>query len=145
MVFTLEWSLRRDDMMRVFISQPMHGLSNEEILQRREELIRLLHKWFQPEPIEVIDSYTKPENIVNGGRIVMLGHSIQMLSQADAVLFARGWSDSPGCIVEHTVCEQYKIKTLYEDNIPIHLKEDLDFYNYMNQYMPINEDTQYWR
>jgi len=132
-------------MMRVFISQPMHGLTNEEILQRREELIQLLHKWFQPEPIEVIDSYTKPENIVNGGRIVMLGHSIQMLSQADVVLFARGWADSPGCIVEHTVCKQYNIKTLYEDNIPIHLKEDLDFYNYMNQYMPINEDTQYWR
>lgn len=133
-------------MMKVFISQPMAGLTDDEILKRREELIQKVKEWFPDETIEVIDSFTKSEDIVNGGRIVMLGHSIQLLAQADMVMFASGWTDSPGCIVEHTVCKQYKIKTIYERHMPVRLGDYQDLTRLMDKYRNnINDDTKYWR
>lgn len=101
--------------MKVFISQPMAGLTDEQILKRRNELIDKITDWYIGEDIDIIDSFTKSEEIVGRGRIVMLGDSIMKMADADVSVFAKGWDKSPGCNVEHEVCVQYKIRRLYED------------------------------
>lgn len=100
--------------MNVFISQPMAGLTDEQILARRNQLIEKIKSWFPNNEIDVIDSFTKSEEICGRGRIAMLGDSIAMMRDADTVVFADGWEKSPGCNVEHEVCVQYHIHRLYE-------------------------------
>lgn len=99
--------------MKVFISQPMAGLSDEEILKKREFNINMI-KMQLPEyaNVEFIDSFTKPEDIVEN-RVKMLGHSIMMLADADVCIFLPGWMDSPGCLTEFDVCKRYNIKSVF--------------------------------
>ena len=33
--------------------------------------------------------------------------SIKLLSEADIVIFAKGWEEARGCIIEHECCEKY--------------------------------------
>ena len=101
--------------MKVFISQPMAGLTDAQILQRRNEIIQKVRDWYSGQDIDVIDSFTKSEEIVGRGRIAMLGDSIAMMRDATVCVFATGWQKSAGCKVEHEVCVQYKIQRLYED------------------------------
>lgn len=103
--------------IKVFISQPMAGLTDKEILKRREQLIEMTKHWFRDDTLEFIDSFTKSEDIVGRGRIAMLGDSIAMMHDANLVVFARGWDKSAGCKVEHEVCVQYKIRRMYEDGM----------------------------
>jgi hypothetical protein len=102
--------------MKAFISQPMNGMTDDEIRARREELIRII-KLHCGENTEIIDSFTKSEEIVGKGRIAMLGDSISMMRDADVVLFAKGWQNSAGCNVEHEVCVQYHIRRLFEETM----------------------------
>lgn len=43
-------------MMKLFISQPMNGLSDEEILKQREEAKKIV-EYILGEEVEVIDSF----------------------------------------------------------------------------------------
>ncbi|MBO4736433.1 MAG: hypothetical protein J5614_08560 [Paludibacteraceae bacterium] len=101
--------------MKVFISQPMAGLTDEQILERRNELIEKTREWYKGQELEFIDSFTKSEDIVGRGRIAMLGDSIAKMYDATVCIFATGWQKSSGCKVEHEVCVQYTIQRLYED------------------------------
>jgi hypothetical protein len=92
----------------------MAGLTDAQIMQRRTELISLIKNWFKDDDIEIIDSFTKSEEIKGRGRIAMLGDSIALMRDAEMVIFAKGWEKSPGCNVEHEVCVQYKIRRMYE-------------------------------
>lgn len=44
--------------------------------------------------------------------IYALGFSIQMLPQADLVVFAPNWETARGCRIEHQVCADYGIEHL---------------------------------
>lgn len=109
--------------VRVFISQPMNGLTNEEILGRRIELIEKFKSFVNPnktrsmDSFEFIDSFNKDNDIVAKGRIAMLGHSISLMADADLVIAANGAENSSGCICELTVAEQYGIFVLHEELI----------------------------
>lgn len=110
--------------MKVFISQPMKGKTEEEILEERKKLIELAEDIVE-KPVEVIDSYfkdaPKTEDNVIVDRVWYLGKSIQKLAEADAAVFGNGWSITPGCIIEHQVCELYDIPILnYEDDKKFH-------------------------
>jgi hypothetical protein len=98
--------------MKVFISQPMNGRSDEEILKERENIKQCLEKKFK-EPIEVIDSFTKSPDLVKSGRIAMLGHSISLMHDADLVVFTPGWTSARGCRVAYTVAFEYGLKMYY--------------------------------
>lgn len=120
-------------MKKVFISQPMAGMTDAEILERRKELIELVKHKYADEEIEVIDSFTKSEEIVGKGRIAMLGDSISLMADADIVIFAKNWRKSKGCMVEHEVCVQYRIMRIYEELISIpyaHQKQEVENHIY---------------
>lgn len=98
--------------MKVFISQPMNGRSDEEILKERREMVEAYEEIYGVD-VDVIDSFTKSSEDLSKGRIWMLGGSIQLMYDADVILFAPKYGFAKGCIVEETVAKQYGLKHMY--------------------------------
>lgn len=100
-------------MKKLFISQPMRGLKDEEILKAREEIRKKAEKEIG-EPVELIDSFIKeyPGEINKSVPVYYLGKSIVFLSQADVAYFGGDWKNSRGCLIEHEVAVQYGIDRL---------------------------------
>lgn len=87
--------------MKIMISQPMRGKTNEQIRKEREELVRRL----QEEGHEVIDTVLDISE--NKSPIYYLSKSIELLDKADAVVFMKGWQEARGCRIEYTVAVEY--------------------------------------
>lgn len=102
-------------MKKLFISQPMRGLTDEEILRAREE-IRFRAEQVVGEPLELIDSFVEeyPGEINKSIPVWYLGKSIQFLSQADIAYFGGEWRNARGCRIEHEVADKYGIKIIEE-------------------------------
>ena len=102
-------------MKKIFISQPMRGLSDEEILKAREEILIKAEKKIG-EPVELIDSFIEdyPGEINKHIPVFYLGKSIQFLSQADVAYFGGDWRNARGCKIEHEVAKQYGIEIIEE-------------------------------
>ncbi len=97
-------------MKKLFISQPMRGKTDEEILSVRSDAIQAA-KDAIGEDVGVIDSFF--QNAPADARpLWFLGKSIEMLATADIAYFARGWKDARGCRIEHQCAEEYGIHTI---------------------------------
>ena len=107
-------------MKKIFVSQPMRGKTNKEIIEERECALSWLRKTIGR--FELIDTYFEG---FNGNRLQFLGKSItEGLALADAALFIGAWENFDGCRCEHFIAVQYKVPCLYykrlvqEDKIP---------------------------
>ena len=102
-------------MKKIFISQPMSGLSDEEILKAREEILIKAEKKIG-EPVELIDSFIEdyPGEINKHIPVFYLGKSIQFLSQADIAYFGGDWRNARGCKIENEIAKQYGIEIIEE-------------------------------
>lgn len=103
-------------MKKLFISQPMNGKTDEEILQEREEAIRQAKERLGEE-IEVIDTYyiDMPDD---AKPLEYIGRSILDLAKADVAYFAKGWQDMRGCVIEHQCAMQYGIYVIVSEFDP---------------------------
>ena len=106
-------------MKRVFISQPMRGLSDREIRAVRNAAI-LEVKAIYGENCEIIDSYLDkfiPET-ESGSCIPLkyLAESIRLLADADVAYFCDGWSSARGCKIEYECANKYGIGVLTSRN-----------------------------
>ena len=97
-------------MKKLFISQPMHGKSDEEILAERQKAIEAAEKVIG-EPVEVIDSFFEKAP-VNAKPLWFLGKSLELLADADVAYFAPGWEDARGYKIEHTCAVEYDINRI---------------------------------
>lgn len=97
-------------MKRLFISQPMRGKTDAEILAERENAIQAA-KDSLGEDVEVIDSFFK-DAPAEARPLWFLGRSLELLSTADIAYFAPGWEDARGCRIEHTCAIEYGIHTI---------------------------------
>lgn len=97
-------------MLRVFISQPMNGKTDKEIEEERLSIVSKISETVD-EPFEVIDSFFKSAPH-DAKPLWFLGKSIELLSTADLVYFAKGWETARGCIIEHSCAVAYRIKTI---------------------------------
>lgn len=96
--------------MKVFISQPMKDLSNEEIKAEREKAIALLKEKYG-EDIEIIDSFF--EDAPHDAKpLWFLGKSIELLSTADIAYFCKGWEKARGCKIENACAIEYGLKVI---------------------------------
>lgn len=95
-------------MKKLFISQPMRGLSDEEILKTREE-IRIKAERTIGEPVELIQSFLEDFKPIGNIPVAYLGKSISLLATADVAYFGEGWKDARGCKIEHEVAVEYCI------------------------------------
>lgn len=99
-------------MKKLFISQPMKGKTDEEILAVREKAIRSAEKMLG-EPVEVIDSFFQSAP-ADARPLWFLGKSLELLSTADVAFFAEGWNEFRGCKIEHTCAVEYNIDRIEE-------------------------------
>lgn len=98
---------------KLFISQPMNGKTNEEILSVREKAIKSAERELG-EPVEVIDSFFKdaPHEVKP---LWFLAKSLELLSTADVAYFAKGWENARGCRIENQCAIDYGIELVIED------------------------------
>ena len=97
-------------MRKVFISQPMNGKTDEEILKVREKAIESARKKLGEE-VEVIDSFFQNAP-VDAKPLWFLGKSIELLSTADVAYFAKGWETARGCRIENECAIAYGIDVI---------------------------------
>lgn len=98
--------------MKVMISQPMNGRSEEEIKKEREEIIERFKKMH----IEVIETlFTEEPPKGCNEAVYYLGKSISAMKDIDAIYMCDEWRQARGCKIEHEVARQYGIKILYDD------------------------------
>lgn len=95
-------------MKKLFISQPMRGKTDEEILSERDYAINRA-EFMLGEKVEIIDTFFQD---FNGKPLEALGKSISMLADADFAYFAPGWSAARGCRIEHECAVEYGIRTI---------------------------------
>lgn len=108
--------------MKIFISQPMHGRSDDEILNERAEIAKNLEEVFGKD-VKIIDSFTKSSEDISKGRIWMLGGSIQLMFDADVLVFVEGYEKAKGCMIEKQVAVLYNLKILFYSKKDKKLKE----------------------
>ena len=89
--------------MKVMISQPMKGKTNEQIREERAELVKRL----QEEGDEVVDTVFENAPADEDVAIYMLSQTIRYIGKVDAVVFMQGWENERGCKIEHEVALKY--------------------------------------
>lgn len=97
-------------MKKLFISQPMRGKTNEEIMAVRERAIESAERNIG-EKVEVIDSFFK-DAPVDANPLWYLGKSIELLATADVAYFAKDWEKYRGCRIENTCAIEYGIDVI---------------------------------
>ena len=97
-------------MKKLFISQPMRGKTDEEILAERKKAIESAERNLR-EPVEVIDSFFQNAP-VDARPLWFLGKSLELLSTADIAYFAKGWEDARGCRIENQCAIEYGIEVI---------------------------------
>ena len=99
--------------VRLFISQPMRGKSDEEIEREREDLIAIAKAVYAGRgEVEVIDSFFKGGLDVPAGTKAPLYHlskSLELLATADVAIFAKDWREARGCRIEHECAAGYGV------------------------------------
>lgn len=97
-------------MKKLFISQPMKGKTDEEILAERRKAIRSAERQLG-EPIEVIDSFFQSA-LADAKPLWFLGKSLELLAGADIAYFAKGWQEARGCKIENICAIEYGIAVI---------------------------------
>ena len=99
-------------MKKLFISQPMNGKTEEEILAVRKKAIESV-KVMLNEDVEVIESYFEDYNSDKGCvPLKYLAKSLELLADADVAYFAKGWESARGCRIENQCAIEYGIDTI---------------------------------
>lgn len=106
---------------KAMISQPMNGLTDEEIEKTRNKAIghleRLGYKvvntlftddWYS-------DSAMKERGVENIP-LCFLAKSLESMSFCGVVYFCDGWEDARGCRIEHEVAEEYGLDIIYAED-----------------------------
>ena len=97
-------------MKKLFISQPMKGKTDEEILAERRKAIRSAERQLG-EPIEVIDSFFQSAP-ADAKPLWFLGKSLELLAGADIAYFTKGWQEARGCKIENICAIEYDIAVI---------------------------------
>jgi hypothetical protein len=97
---------------KLFISQPMVDKTDKEIELARTRAIntalnqvkRLYNE--SNAQIEIIDSFIK-DAPHDAKPVWYLAKSIEFLSDANIIFFAKGWNEYRGCKIENTIAHEY--------------------------------------
>ena len=111
----------------IFISQPMTGKSEEEILATRQEAIDKIHQLFDADGVEIniiasyIDDATRKhfkERVSDdiNWDIFWLSQSLERLAMADMIWLCDGWEYSNGCNIELECATRYGISIMYPES-----------------------------
>lgn len=107
-------------MKKIFLSLPMSGRSDEEIMAQIEEMkaeFLLKNPFDKGEEIEFVHNFQEMEVVTNtfdpfeGERkipaLYYLGRAINKMAYCDGVYFGNGWTRARGCQIEREVAYTY--------------------------------------
>ena len=102
----------------VMISQPMNGISSDDILATREKAINTLEQF----GYDVVDNYFADfpdDGFVSDDTknipVAYLAKSIAIMAKCNAVYFCRGCETARGCKIEHEIANSYGLAVIYEE------------------------------
>ena len=106
---------KANEMKKAMISQPMNGLSHEEIVKTRNKAVKALENkgyivvntYFDKYDDSVIEDLNKP--------LYYLSQSLLRMSVCDTVYFCKGWESARGCKIEHEAAKAYDLEIVYEE------------------------------
>ena len=97
--------------MKIFISQPIRGKTDAEILAERERAIKAAKaKW--GDDVEVLESFFRGAP-AEAKPLWFLGESLKVMADADAIILCKGWSEARGCKVEIATADAYKLPVFF--------------------------------
>ena len=107
--------------MKVFISVPMRGCTDEEIYKAIEiakDKLAVMAAENNDDYIECVDNFIPipSEADIKDYAMWCLGGAIQKMSKCDAIYFCPGWDEARGCVIERQVAIQYGLMRLYQDD-----------------------------
>ena len=103
-------------MKKVFVSMPMRGRSEKEILAGQDRVLNLLNFGESEPRYELADSYLGKSHVEHTP-LENLGESLRRMANVDLVVSADGWEDARGCRIEHTCAKEYGIPLVEEKQI----------------------------
>lgn len=107
-------------MKKVMFSQPMAGLTDEQIVNAREKAVAFL----ESNGYEVVntlftDEWYSKEQMESRGVVQIplcfLAKSLENMSLCHAAYFAKGWENARGCKIEHEAAKAYGLEIIYEE------------------------------
>ena len=119
--------------VKVFFSQPMHGLTDEEIKLERTYMLSEFRDYIINElgfDDDVVIQDVNNDFDLKGpngcGRLWYLGRSIQAIDEADYIVFHKDCAKAAGCCVEHAVGYNYfkwKFVPHFSNDISAHIHD----------------------
>lgn len=108
--------------MKAMLSQPMRGLTDEQIVITRNRAISYLEsKGYKVINTFFTDEWYSKESLAERGvvniPVCFLAKSLENMANCHAVYFTKGWEDARGCKLEHAVATAYGITIIYEDEV----------------------------
>ena len=106
---------------KAMLSQPMGGLTDEEIVATREKAINYLtKKGYKVVNTLFTDEWYSKESMTKRGvrqiPLCFLAKSLENMSLCDTVYFCKGWEKARGCKIEHAAAAVYGLEILYEED-----------------------------
>lgn len=95
--------------MKVFVSQPHQERPVEEMQKIRDGIIASAKRYLKTDNVVEIPMI-EPRQLRGQHPVYCLALNLQMMCQADVVIFEAGWWESRACCIQHDVCEQYEIE-----------------------------------
>lgn len=100
------------DIKKAMISQPMKGLTDEEVLQVKNEAVSYLNK----KGYEVVNTFFEDfdESKYTNIGIAYLAKSLDELAKVDVLYCCKGWENARGCVFEHDIAKAYGVEIIEE-------------------------------
>lgn len=122
----------------LFISQPFIDIPNDEIVEGRERILEKAKIIFD-ESFNLIWQYDQQRHPLHDtcsdGYLVRLNYlakSIQMMSNADLVIFSKGYNKSKECVIEEYIAQTYNMDYYYEIDGGLSLPENPKHIDYVS-------------
>lgn len=106
--------------MKVMLSQPMAGKSDEEIINTRNRAIAALtERGYEIVNTLFTDEWYSQKSMKERGveniPLCFLAKSLENMSLCHAAYFCKGWENARGCRIEHEAAKAYGMTIFYED------------------------------
>ena len=105
---------------KAMISQPMAGMTDEEIAEARDKArAKLREMGYEFVNTLFTDEWYSDEAMEGRGVVQVplcyLAKSLENMSLCHAAYFCKGWESARGCRIEHDAAVAYGLELLYED------------------------------
>lgn len=105
-------------MKKAMISQPMAGLTDEQIIAAREKAVAFLEgRGYGVVNTLFMDEWYSRASMEERGVVQIplcfLAKSLENMSLCHAVYFAPGWENARGCKIEHVAAQAYGLEMVF--------------------------------